>query len=230
MHGLSDRRTPNSEAGGCCTKRREQLLLGNYDLAQAKVDEAEALDVKWGLFDDTPAKVGREIKKLRPRSSAQSAALAAWTEPHDRRTARAKLREARAMLNNRQFEQAEAIALEVKNWGLTYGVLRGQSRQGGRRGPGLAPPRQDPQHAAARAVEPGSLRHPGAGIAPADFKAGKLDEAETKARMAQRMNVVPPLTADRAETVLHEIAMARPAEAAPAVAAVAAPRDARART
>ncbi len=38
---------------------------------------------------------------------------------------------------------------------------------------------------------------------------GKLDEAEAKARMAQRMNVVPPLTADRAESVLHEIAMAR---------------------
>ena len=38
---------------------------------------------------------------------------------------------------------------------------------------------------------------------------GKLDEAEAKARQAQRMNVVPPLTADRAESVLHEIAMAR---------------------
>ena len=38
---------------------------------------------------------------------------------------------------------------------------------------------------------------------------GKLDEAEAKARQAQRMNVVPALTADRAESVLHEIAMAR---------------------
>ncbi len=37
----------------------------------------------------------------------------------------------------------------------------------------------------------------------------KYDEAEAKARMAQRMNVVPPLTAERAETVLHEIAMAK---------------------
>ena len=38
---------------------------------------------------------------------------------------------------------------------------------------------------------------------------GRLDEAEAKARQAQRMNVVPPLTADRAESVLHELAMAR---------------------
>jgi len=36
--------------------------------------------------------------------------------------------------------------------------------------------------------------------------------------MAQRMNVVPPLTADRAESVLHEIAMAR-AQKAPAMIA-----------
>ncbi len=40
-------------------------------------------------------------------------------------------------------------------------------------------------------------------------RVGKLDEAEAKARQAQRMNVVPPVTSDRAESVLHEIAMAR---------------------
>ena len=39
--------------------------------------------------------------------------------------------------------------------------------------------------------------------------AGQFDEAEAKARQAQRMNVVPSLTADRAEAVLHDIAMAR---------------------
>ena len=43
------------------------------------------------------------------------------------------------------------------------------------------------------------------------MKIGKLDEAEAKARQAQRMNVVPSLTADRAESVLHDIAMARAA-------------------
>ena len=41
------------------------------------------------------------------------------------------------------------------------------------------------------------------------MKLGKLNEAEAKALQAQRMNVVPALTADRAESVLHEIAMAR---------------------
>ena len=41
------------------------------------------------------------------------------------------------------------------------------------------------------------------------MKLGKLDAAEAKAMQAQRMNVVPALTADRAESVLHDIAMAR---------------------
>ncbi len=36
---------------------REKLIQGKYDEAQRKADEAEALNVKWGLFDDTPAKV-----------------------------------------------------------------------------------------------------------------------------------------------------------------------------
>ncbi len=46
----------------------EQLKLGNYDAAQRKVNEAEALDIKWGLFDDTPAKATEEIRKARPKS------------------------------------------------------------------------------------------------------------------------------------------------------------------
>ena len=57
---------------------------------------------------------------------------------------------------------------------------------------------------------------------------GKLDEAEAKARMAQRMNVVPPLTADRAESVLHEIAMARAQKAPTADCGTGRPRSPRA--
>ena len=41
------------------------------------------------------------------------------------------------------------------------------------------------------------------------MKLGKLNEAEAKGLQAQRMNVVPALTADLAESVLHDIAMAR---------------------
>ena len=73
---------------------REQLLRGNYDLAQAKADEARALDVQWGLFDDTPDKLQEDIAKVRPAVAARAAGCQDGVA-HDRRTAKAKLREAR---------------------------------------------------------------------------------------------------------------------------------------
>jgi type II secretory pathway component GspD/PulD (secretin) len=186
---------------------REQLHLGNYDAAQRKADEAEALDIKWGLFDDTPAKVIEEIRKTRPKSLPAPVA-AARPERRDRQAAKMKLREARAAINNRQFEQAEAIALEVKQWGLSYGIFEDSP---------------DKVAAAARALRRrDKIRNTPAKEQSSQgvydilveesrqmLLAGKLDEAEAKARQAQRMNVVPALTADRAESVLHEIAMAK---------------------
>ncbi len=211
---------------------REQLHLGNYDVAQHKVDEAEALDIKWGLFDDTPAKVTEEIKKARPKVGRRHRAPR-LSQPHDRRTAKAKLREARAALNNRQFEQAESIALEVKAWGLSYGLFEDN------------PTRWRRRHVHCVDATRSAIRRPREQSSQGVYdilvqesrqliSVGKLDEAEAKARQAQRMNVVPPLTADRAESVLHEIAMAKAAGPArprrfrqPAVAVADARPDAR---
>jgi hypothetical protein len=101
---------------------REQLLRGNYDLAQVKVDEARTLDVSWGLFDDTPDKLQADIAKVRPAVTAKDAVSGDGT-PHDRRTAKAKLRQARDMMNEHKFQEAEALALEIKQWGLSYGLF-----------------------------------------------------------------------------------------------------------
>ena len=124
---------------------REQLHLGNYDVAQRKVDEAEALDVKWGLFDDTPAKVSEEIKKARPKAVAARAAPAA-AEPHDRRTAKAKLRDARDRDQRSPVRAGRGDRAGSQELGPDLRLLRGQPRQGRGSGPGPAPPRQDPQH------------------------------------------------------------------------------------
>ena len=127
-------------------------------------------------------------------------------QPRDRKAAKAKLKEARAALANNQFEQAEAIALDVKSWNLTYGWFEDNP---------------DKVAAAARALRRrDQLRHRAPREQPSQgvydvlvqesrqlMAVGQCDEAEAKARQAQRMNVVPSLTADRAETVLHEIAM-----------------------
>ena len=48
---------------------------------------------------------------------------------------------------------------------------------------------------------------------------GQFEAAEAKARQAQKMNVVPSLTTDRAETVLHDLAMVKARNASPSAPA-----------
>ncbi len=98
---------------------REQMAQGNFDAAEKKIAEAEAIDIKWGLFDDTPTKVRTDLNKERPKNLA-STSKPAQSLPHNRENAHALLREARAVLANHQIDQAEAIAQEVKSWNLSY--------------------------------------------------------------------------------------------------------------
>ena len=144
---------------------REQIAQGNFDAAEQKVAEVEALDIKWGLFDDTPTKVRNVLNKERPKNVA-SAAKPVTTQPGDHKTAKAMLREARTALSNHQYDQAESIAQEVKGWNLSFGLFEGQPGQGRCRGAGTPQARQDPQHHAQGAGQPGRLRCPGPGITP----------------------------------------------------------------
>ena len=101
---------------------REQMAQGNFDAAEKKIAEAEAIDIKWSPFDDTPTKVRNDLNKERPKNSA-SRSKPAQSLPHNRENAHALLREARAALANHQIDQAEAIAQEVKSWNLSYGFF-----------------------------------------------------------------------------------------------------------
>src|SRR5271157_1206707 len=51
---------------------REQMAQGNFDAAEKKIAEAEAIDIKWGLFDDTPTKVRTDLNKERPKILAST--------------------------------------------------------------------------------------------------------------------------------------------------------------
>ncbi len=62
------------------------------------------------------------------------------------------------MLNNRQFEQAEALALEVKQWGMSYGLFEDTPDKVAAAARALRRRDKLREHAAARAVEPGCLR------------------------------------------------------------------------
>ena len=191
---------------------REQLHLGNYDVAQRKADEAEALDVKWGLFDDTPAKVTEEIKKARPRMAVARRRAPRRSLPHDRRTAEGQAPRGAGRARRPPVRAGRSDRAGSQGLGADLRVLRGQSRT-------RSPPPPVPCAAATRsATRPHATSRARASTTcwcrnrASSSRGGKLDEAEAKARQAQRMNVVPPLTADRAESVLHEIAMARAPE------------------
>jgi type II secretory pathway component GspD/PulD (secretin) len=189
---------------------REQITAGNYDGAAAKIAQARSLNIRWGLFDDTPDKVSAVLVKARPTAVAASPGV----QTKDRPTARAKLKEARAAIAAKQFEQAEALAMDVKSWNLSYGMFEDNP---------------DKVAAAARAlrrrdaIRNNSPREqPSQGVydvlvqeARQLAAAGRYDEAEAKAKKAQRMNVVPAVTADRAESVLHDLAMAKARQSSP---------------
>ncbi len=111
----------------------------------------------------------------------------------------------------------KSIALDVKRWGLTYGLFEDNPDKVAAAARALrrrdkirnTPPREQSSQGVYDILVQESRQL---------MSVGKLDEAEAKARKAQRMNVVPPLTADRAEAVLHEIAMARAQKAPAAIA------------
>ncbi|MDR3636471.1 MAG: type II secretory pathway, component PulD, partial [Isosphaeraceae bacterium] len=199
-------------------KAREMIRLGQYDDAAKSIDEVRAMDIKWGLFDETPAKLAEVLEKARPKGVA---AAAVASLPKDKRMAKAKLQEARALLADQRYDQAEAIALDVKSWNLSYGLfddnptkvaaaaraLRSRERQRSRG------PKDQPSQGVYDLLVGESRKL---------MSAGKLTEAKQKALQAQRMHVVPPLSADRAEDVLQDIMIAQSHQAAGATVATGA--------
>ncbi len=186
---------------------REQLMRGNYDSAQQKVEEVRALDIHWGLFDDTPDKLEKDVVKARP-TPAPAMSTAETKVPHDRRTAKAKLIQARALLNSRQYEQAEAIALDVKGWGLSYSMFDDNPDKVAAAARALRH-REEVRNRPARVQSSQALYDELVKSSRQLLKAGRLDEADHSARQALAMDVYPGLNADRAENVLHDIEMAR---------------------
>ncbi len=183
---------------------RERIALGQYDEAEALIAEAGAMNIRWGLFDDTPAKVSEALEKARPEVAA-----APSEQPGTKEQARAKLKEARALIAAGRVEQAEAAALEVGSWGLHFGFLEDSPNKVVAAARAIRRRQSDRQQGNPLGGGAVDLYNVTVQEARALLNSGQFDQAEAKARQAQQMNVVPSLTADRAETVLHDIAMTR---------------------
>jgi type II secretory pathway component GspD/PulD (secretin) len=203
---------PKQEARWKLQAAREQIARGNFDEATRIVVEVQKMNIKWGLFDETPTKVAETIAKARSKAGPVATQVA-----HDKKQALAKLKEARDLLANSQYDQAEALAIEVNTWGVSYSMWDDKPSK---------------VAAAARALR---NRDKARGV-PAKYQpstgdyqelltqsrqliaAGKFDQAEVKARQALGMNVYPAPTADRAEAVLHDLALAKASASATAIA------------
>ena len=194
---------------------REQLSMGNFDQAAQIVAQVKGMNIKWTLFDDTPAKVEGDLEKLRPR-----AAIAQATG--DRRQARAKLKDARTALESGDFQRAETLALEVNSWGLSYGLMEDNPnkvisaarvlRRRSENSRGHSPLQNEDVYATLVKQARESMA------------AGRYEEAQLHAQKALSLGVVPSVTADRAESVLNDLAMMKspqPGVATPADPAVA---------
>lgn len=99
---------------------REQILKKQFEAAEKFAAEARGLNVKWGFFDDTPDKVLESVLKARAKVGSPAGTAEGQAQPRDRRTARARLRAARAALAANDVEKADSIAREVRSWDLRY--------------------------------------------------------------------------------------------------------------
>ena len=192
------------EARWKLTSAKEQMRMGNYDDADKLVAQVRQMPVKWGLFDETPDKVGEAIAKTRPKTASGTTPTGA----HDKATAVAKLKDARNLLASNQYDQAEAIAIEVQSWNLTYG--RWEDKPNRVADAARVLKKRDLTRSLPVKAQPSQgVYDVLVGEARRLLAVNQLDQAETKARQAMKLNVVPSLTTDRAEAVLNDINIAR---------------------
>ncbi len=194
---------------------KEQMAMGNYDDAALKIESARAMNVRWTLFDETPAKVSELLEKTRPKTGGLVAG-----GKGDHRQAKAKLKEARDLLAAGQYDQAESLAIEVATWGVRFNLIEDNPTKVASAARALKR-REESRGAKSGGVSNDAIYATLVSAARQLMQAGKMDEAENKAREAAGMNVTPSLTADRAESVLHDIAMARASASAGAAPALA---------
>ena len=139
----------------------------------------------------------------------------------DRQEAKARLKEARRLLAAGQYTQAETMATEVGTWGYSYGMFEDSPSKI------VSASRAVRQRDAVRNL--GAKGQPSLEIyalkvreARQYLAVGDLAKAEEAAQTARQLNVFPPVNADRADAVLHDIAMIKARGAAPAPAQVTA--------
>jgi len=177
-------------------RARQQLRDGNTDEAETFARQAEALGASYGRFDDTPAKVLRDIADARGGKVATPVADSKPVNPKTK--AKALVAQAQSHLKRNELDKAEALALEAKELKAKFYMLETSpdevlaSVARARRSPSAAPGNQTPS-TTTEPVNPPS------------------DTSNVAAAAPAATEVVPvgdPMTADEPVAVVQEPAAA----------------------
>ena len=194
-------------------RARAAMDAGKLSEAQQLADEAGTFDVAYGIFEDSPTMVSRDIKRLAGSGPAAFKAFASTSNDAspDADKARQLLREAREALTQGRLAEARDKAQKASNLNVTYNVLDDtpetvlnevESAQHGQSG--VQPLRNAPNGVAADSYSSASDTRQLLADARTALDDGNTDAAQEFAVQAQQQDATYGLLEDRPELVLEE--------------------------
>ncbi len=202
------------QATALLNQARAAMDAGKLSEAQQLADKAATFDVAYGIFEDSPTMVSRDIKRLAASGSAAFQAFASTSDEAspDADQARQLLREAREALTQGRLAEARDKAKKASSLNVTYNVLDDrpelvlndvESAQHGQGG--IQAPRKG--HSEPSSNESSRLdqmpRHLVADARTA-LNEGDTEAAQEFAIQAQQQDATYGLMEDRPELVLEE--------------------------
>jgi Flp pilus assembly secretin CpaC len=202
------------QATSLLQQARAAMDAGELAEAQQFADEAAKFDVAYGIFEDSPVLVVRDIQRLQQTNSSADATFAATAADgsEDAVKARKLLREAREAIVQGRLSIAREKAKQASGLNVAYNVLddrpelvmndieaalRGQGKAGAKNTEGMA------ASGSAAGTEARNLVAQARGA----LKSGDVDKAQQLALQAQQQDAAFGLLEDRPETVLEEAQM-----------------------
>ncbi|HQZ68726.1 MAG TPA: hypothetical protein PLY87_26750, partial [Planctomycetaceae bacterium] len=198
------------------SRARQAMDAGNLAEAQKLTDEAATYEVAYGIFEDSPAIVSRDITQLSRSGSGAFEAFSSMNadESPEAEKARQLLRDAREALNHGRLTEARDKATMASNLNVSYNVLDDRPElvlhdvdsatrgQGGAQIPDTAPSNLAQNDSSASSDARRLVAN-----ARGALEAGDTKTAQEFAVQAQQQDAAFGLLEDRPELVLEEAHM-----------------------
>ena len=201
------------QANVLLSQARAAMDAGKLSEAQQLADKAATFDVAYGIFEDSPTMVSRDIKRLAGSGSVAFEAFSSKSDDAspDADQARQLLREAREALTQGRLTEARDKAKKASSLNVTYNVLDDRPElvlndvESAQHGQGQI---QSPRNADTGIAKNDSAAASGVRQLVADARTalndGETDVAQQFAVQAQQQDVAYGLMEDRPELVLEE--------------------------